>query len=403
MIGERGEFMKADLPQGFEVGTAQAGFKKSDRVDLGIIFSSSPCTLAAMFTQNIFCAAPVEVCREILLSGKPVRAVIGNSGQANACTGRQGMEDCHKIQHMAATRLDLQPDEILLISTGVIGAKFDMRKWEQALPEAISDIGRGVGRDFVEAIHTTDSFLKHAFREVKLSGGVVRLAVLAKGAGMICPNMATMLCVCLTDAKVETGAWRAMFQKAVQETFNRITVDGDTSTNDTILGLANGVSGCALETPEDRQAFEQALTSALAETAYMLVSDGEGAKKVMHIKVEGAINDAEAEKAARAVGNSQLVKTAIYGGDGNWGRIICAIGYSGIKANAEDISLSLGGIERFRNGQPVNDSKEDEIAAALQDHDIDIEIILGTGSGNCSLLASDLGHEYVSLNSDYRS
>lgn len=395
--------MPQDLPRGFKVGVAEARFKKEDRVDLGIIFSEQPCTLAALFTRNLFCAAPVKICQEILAMGREVRAVIGNSGQANACTGSQGIADCREIQTMAARALDIAPDEILLVSTGVIGAKFDMAKWRKALPDAINELGSNSGKDFVDAIHTTDSFLKQSFRTVELSEGEVRVAVLAKGAGMICPNMATMLCVCLTDAEIDRKSWQQLFTDAVNLTFNRVTVDGDTSTNDTILGLANGVSGVTLKSEDDRRLFREALTDALSKTAYMLVADGEGASKVMHIAVTGAASNADAEKVARAVGNSQLVKTAIYGGDGNWGRIVCAIGYSGVEANVQDITLTLAGIRRFEAGEPVNDNQEKEIAEALKRHDIEIDINMGNGSGAFALLASDLGHEYVTLNSDYRS
>lgn len=395
--------MSENLPLGFEVGTAQAAFKKAGRADLGIIFSERPCVLAALFTQNLFRAAPVEVCGEILAGGGDVRAIIGNSGQANACTGQRGLEDCRKIQQWAAEKLGISADEILLISTGVIGAMFDMAKWQKALPMAVDNLGSGDARDFTDAIHTTDAFLKYVFREIPFSGGTIRLTVMAKGAGMICPNMATMLCVCLTDAIVEREFWKRIFAEAVGLTFNRVSVDGDTSTNDTILGLANGASGVELTTPEDGKVFQEALVEVLSQTAYMLVQDGEGASKVMRITVKGAASDAEAEKVARAVGGSQLVKTAIYGGDGNWGRIICAVGYSGIQAKAEDITLSLGGIERFANGRPVNDDKEEAIATELKKRDVPIVISLGEGPGEFTLLASDLGHEYVTLNSDYRS
>lgn len=395
--------MANNLPSGFEAGVASAAFKARDRVDLGVIFSKFPCELAALFTTNIFRAAPVEICQEILASAKNVRAIVGNSGQANACTGKEGITNCRKIQRDAAKLLGIAPDEILLISTGVIGAQFDMQKWEKALPQAIANLGKDSAEDFTSAIHTTDAFLKHSFQEIELKNGNIRLAVMAKGAGMICPNMATMLCVCLTDAAIERKNWQDKFFTAVNKTFNRVTVDGDTSTNDTILGLANGASGVHLETEEDNAIFDKALTDILQKTAYMLVQDGEGASKVLHISVKGAKNDKDAEKAARAVGNSQLVKTAIYGGDANWGRIICAVGYSGIEADSNDISLTLAGIERFRKGQPVNDERENELTEKLKEHDVTIDITLGEGPGVYTLLASDLGHEYVTLNSDYRS
>lgn len=395
--------MRNDLPKGFLAGTAQAAFKKEGRQDLGVIFSQYPCVSAGLFTTNLFAAAPVQIDKAILSQGTPVRAIIGNSGQANSCTGEQGLKDCHKIQQEAGRLLGIEPNEVLLISTGVIGAKFKMEKWEKALPCAISDLGQKDAEGFTKAIMTTDAFPKFSSTEVKLSRGEARIAVMAKGAGMICPNMATMLCVCLTDAIMEKDEWQAMFNRAVNLTFNRVSVDGDTSTNDSILGLANGASGISLATADDAITFEKALKDILAQIAYMLVQDGEGASRVLHIDVSGAASDREAELAARAVGNSQLVKTAFYGGDGNWGRIINALGYSGAKLLPEKVGLVLCGIERFRAGQPVNDDREAELANLLKSRDIKIQVTLGDGPGSYSLLASDLGHEYVKLNSDYRS
>lgn len=395
--------MRDDLPLGFKAGAAQAFFKKKDRDDLGIIFSSMPCVLAAMFTKNLFCAAPVLIDRQILASGEPVRAIIANSGQANACTGEEGLRNCREIQAIVAKNLSIKSQEVLLISTGVIGAQFDMEKWRKALPALFESCGTRDAEGFTRAFMTTDAFPKFSTKRLALSGGEVHLAVMAKGAGMICPDMATMLCVVLTDAVADRRDWQQMFDQAVNHTFNRVTVDGDTSTNDTILGLANGASGVAMATAGDRALFAAALEDILSKVAYMLVRDGEGATKVLHIEVTGAPDDCQAERAARNVGNSQLVKTAIYGGDANWGRIVNAVGYSGIDINPQDVSLFLCSIERFRNGQPVNDDREDELAELLKNQDISIKIILGNGPGTYSLLASDLGHEYVTLNSDYRS
>lgn len=395
--------MRDDLPKGFSAGTAQASFKKPDRDDLGLLVSENPCVLAALFTQNLFCAAPVQVDRAILAAGTPVRAIVANSGQANACTGEEGLRNCEKIQSMLALDLGLKPDEILLISTGVIGAQFDMGKWSLALPDAARNLGSQDAEGFTRAMMTTDAFPKFASRVINLSGGEVRLCVMAKGAGMICPNMATMLCVALTDAVIGREPWQAMFGRAVNRTFNRVTVDGDTSTNDTILGLANGASQVAAQSPEDLAALEAALTEILDKVSYMLVKDGEGAKKVIHITVKGAQSDKDAELVARAIGNSQLVKTAIYGGDANWGRIVNAAGYSGAHFNPAEVGLVLCGIERFHDGSPVNDDKEDQLAELLQKSDVDVQVVLGRGKGEYTLKASDLGHEYVTLNSDYRS
>lgn len=394
--------MRDDLPQGFEAGAVGAAFKKAGRDDLGIIFSKLPCRYAGLFTTNFFRAAPVRICQEILQGGKDVRAVIANSGQANSCTGQQGLDNGREIQALAARELQIRPDEVLLISTGVIGAQLDMRKWRAFLPKLVQTLGKKDAEGFTRAFMTTDAFPKFVARDIRLSEGSVRLTIMAKGAGMICPNMATMLCVALTDCGVEQAEWQQMFKNAVNLTFNRVTVDGDTSTNDTILGLANGASGVALNNDADKAEFCRVLQDALGVVARMLVKDGEGAKRIMKISVQGAENDAQAEKAARAIGNSQLVKTAIYGGDANWGRIINALGYSGACIN-EDVTLSICGIERFKNGQPVNDDLEEELTKRLQGDEIAIEVRMSQGAGVFDLWASDLGHEYVSLNADYRS
>ncbi len=236
-----------------------------------------------------------------------------------------------------------------------------------------------------------------------LSGGEVRLAGMAKGAGMICPNLATMLAVMLCDAGVASGPWRAMFRRAVDRTFNRVTVDGDTSTTDTIYALANGASGVKAENEKDLALLEEAVTKILGEVAYMLVQDGEGATKVIHIRVAGARDDADAEKVARTVGHSQLVKTAMYGKDANWGRIVAAVGRSGAAFRPEEVSVSLCGVEIFRKGQPTAGNHDAALKKPMEQRDLAMDITLGAGPGTYTLLASDLTHEYVSVNADYRS
>ena len=395
--------MQDDLPKGFRAGAAAANFKKAGRDDLGIIVSDTTAVLAGMFTQNLFKAAPVLVCQEILASRGTARAVLANSGQANACTGAEGLANCRATQAMVAGLSGLEADEILPLSTGVVGAHLKMDLWLDAVPKLVSNIGTRDAEGFTRAFMTTDAFPKFSMREVTLAGGTVRLTVMAKGAGMICPNMATMLCVALTDAKVARDPWQAMFGRAVEKTFNRVSVDGDTSTNDTILGLANGASGVVAESAADLALLEEALTDILGTVSHMLVMDGEGASKVIHITVTGAASDDDARTVARSVGHSQLVKTAIYGGDANWGRIVTAVGYSGAKFDPAKVSMKLCGIERFRLGCPVNEDKEEALAELLKDKDVQVEIDLGGGSGFYNFQASDLGHEYVTLNSDYRS
>ena len=388
-----------DLPRGFKAGAAAANFKKAGRDDLGLIISDRPCVLAGMFTQNLFKAAPVLVCREILDTFGTARAVLANS----ACTGEEGLDNCRATQEMAAEATGLEAQEILPISTGVVGAHLKMDLWRKAVPALAQSLGSRDAEGFTRAFMTTDAFPKFAMREVTLSGGTVRLTVMAKGAGMICPTLATMLCVALTDAAVEREPWQAMFGRAVDKTFNRVSVDGDTSTNDTILGLANGASGVAARDEADLALLEEALTAILGTVSHMLVMDGEGASKVIHISVRGARNDADAELVARSVGHSQLVKTAIYGGDANWGRIVTAVGYSGASFDPAKVGLHLCGVERFRLGRPVNDDQEEKLAELLKAKDIAVDINLGDGPGSYTFQASDLGHEYVTLNSDYRS
>ncbi len=392
-----------DLPKGFKAGAAAASFKKAGRDDLGLIVSDRPCVLAGMFTQNLFKAAPVLVCQEILGTCGTARAVLANSGQANACTGEEGLNNCRATQKMVAEAAGLTPREILPVSTGVVGAHLKMDLWRDAVPALVQSLGSRDAEGFTRAFMTTDAFPKFAMREVTLSGGTARLTVMAKGAGMICPNMATMLCVALTDADVERAPWQAMFGRAVDKTFNRVSVDGDTSTNDTILGLANGASGVAARSEADLALLEEALTAILGTVSHMLVMDGEGASKVIHITVTGARDDKDAELVARSVGHSQLVKTAIYGGDANWGRIVTAVGYSGAQFDPSKVGLRLCGVERFRLGRPVNDDQEEKLAELLKAKDVDVEIDLGGGPGGYTFQASDLGHEYVTLNSDYRS
>ena len=395
--------MHDELPLGFKASAAACGFKQVGRHDLGLILSDLPCVYAGLFTQNKFCAAPVTICQDLLAKNALVRAVIANSGQANACTGELGLKNAQTCQEMIAKTFGCQPSEVLPISTGVIGNQLKLDLWEKGLPMLKENLGQLKAEGFTRAMMTTDAFPKFSSQELQLSKGSVRLTVMAKGAGMICPNMATMLCVCLTDASVSQDIWQKMFREAVATTFNRVSVDGDTSTNDTILGLANGASQVPLETEADVKLFAASLTQILGQVAHMLVMDGEGAHKVIHITVTGALDDKNAAIVARSVGNSQLVKTAIYGGDANWGRIITAVGYSGAEYDPKEVCLTLCGIERFKYGQPLNDDQEETLAERLKAKDVFLEISLGHGPGSYTLETSDLGHEYVTLNSDYRS
>jgi glutamate N-acetyltransferase/amino-acid N-acetyltransferase len=329
--------------------------------------------------------------------------VLINSGQANACTGQEGLDKCRETVGLVGAALGVDAADVLPASTGVIGTQLKMDNWRKAVPELAASVGKKSLEDFASAIMTTDAFPKFAGESVKLSGGEVALAGAAKGAGMICPNMATMLSAVICDAAVDAGAWRAMFVRAVDQSFNRATVDGDTSTNDTLYGLANGASGVKAENADDLRLLEEALTGILGRLAYMLVQDGEGATKVIHIKVTGAASVADAEKAARTVGHSQLVKTAMFGKDANWGRIVAALGRSGADFAPADVRVSLCGVELFANEQPSGLDFDALLKAPLEQRDLYLDIVLGAGPGAYELLASDLTHEYVTINGDYRS
>jgi glutamate N-acetyltransferase/amino-acid N-acetyltransferase len=395
--------MSSIQPEGFLYGTAAAGFKTAGRRDLALVLSETPAATAGVFTRNLFQAAPVLVGKELISQNRSGRAVLINTGQANACTGTEGLADCRETLELTASALGLATKDILPASTGVIGQRLLLDKWRTAVPKLAENLGRASLEDLAAAIMTTDAFPKFAGEKVALSGGEVALAGVAKGAGMICPDMATTLSLALCDADIAVDDWRSMIAGAVRATFNRVSVDGDTSTNDTLYGLANGASGVRAKGAEDLRLLKEALTRLLDKLAYMLVQDGEGATKVLHIRVSGALTAQDAEKAARTVGHSQLVKTAMYGQDANWGRIVAALGRSGAVFDPEEIRVSLCGVELFRDGRPANPDADELLQEPLKERDLSLEITLGRGEGQYLLLASDLGHEYVNVNADYRS
>ena len=393
------------LPQGFRLAAAAADFrgKGKTRDDLALVVSDRPAAAAGVFTTNLFRAAPVLVAQEHLARApEQIRGILINSGQANACTGGEGMAQCRESLTMVAEATGLNAETLLPASTGVIGALMDMEKWRAAVPDLAASLGHTDLERFARAIMTTDAFPKLAEAEVALDGGTVRLAGVAKGAGMICPNMATMISLVLCDAEVDAAVWRDMFRRAADATFNRVSVDGDTSTNDSLFGLANGASGIRVK-EEELPVLEEALTDILGDLAYMLVKDGEGATKVLHINVTGAASNADAEKVARTVGHSQLVKTAMFGKGPNWGRIVAAAGRSGAVFNPNSLSVQLCGGTLFHDGRPTTDDFDTLLREPLDGTDVTLDICLGDGPGTARLLASDLSHAYVSLNADYRS
>jgi glutamate N-acetyltransferase/amino-acid N-acetyltransferase len=391
------------IPAGYLFAATAASFKKPGKLDLGAIVSDVPAVAAGVFTTNKFKAAPVLQCQEMLADGRKMSGFLVNSGQANACTGDQGRANCRETLNLAASHLGVPADELLPASTGVIGAQFDMAKWEAAMPALAGTLGHAGPEDTARAIMTTDTVHKLAEASFALKNGEVRLLGMCKGAGMISPNMATMLSFIVCDADISAEAWQVMLTDCVNLTINRVTVDGDMSTNDCVMALANGMSGVAIESEEDYILLRKHLLSVLEELAYKIVMDAEGGTKVAFIEVSGAKSDEDAEKVARAVGNSPLVKTALFGSDPNWGRIICAAGYSGADFKPEDLVLKIGGVLVFRNGTQEPGDMDGLLKPIMKERDIVIHIDVGDGPGSTMLLASDLTRDYISINADYRS
>ncbi len=390
-------------PKGYKFASLDAGFKYSGRDDLALIISDTPAVAAAVFTKNKFQAAPVMVGKQILSESPIVRGTVINAGLANACTGSEGVEDCQKSLELLAQALKISPRDLLPASTGVIGPRFKMEKWESAAPRIALRIGEDDPVKVAKAIMTTDKFPKLAWGEINLGGNTVRVMGMCKGAGMISPDMATMLGFIFCDAQVEDKWWQEALRRSVDKSFNCITVDGDTSTNDTVMAFANGASGAKAASSEDCAALEALLLDICQQLSYMIVQDAEGGTKVMTIKVSGAASDEDAELIVRAIGNSPLVKTALFGEDPNWGRIVAAAGRSGAEFDPEQLTLSFGKVIVFEKGKPVAGDLDALLEPIMRKQDIDVIITLGDGNGSSMLQASDLTKEYISINADYRS
>lgn len=388
---------------GFRFAGVAAGVKKKGGLDVALLAADAPAACAAVFTGNRVKAAPVLLsAKHLAASDGRVRGVVVNSGNANACTGRQGTADAATMARVAAAALGGKPRELLVASTGVIGQPLPIDRVTDGIGAAAAAL-RPDGFDaFAAAILTTDRGPKISAREVTLDGRRVRLLGCTKGAGMIMPNMATTLTFVVTDAAIAPAALAAATRAAVTPTFNAIVVDGDTSTNDTLAVLASGVAGPALSATGARH-FRHALTDVLGDLATQLVRDGEGVHHVVTVAVRGAASPRAAATVARRIATSPLVKTAIAGGDPNWGRILCAAGNAGVSLHPERLRLHIGDVEVVRRGAAVPDYDESAAAAVMRAPSYTITLDLGSGPASASILACDLSHEYVSINADYRS
>lgn len=382
-------------PKGFRASGIAAHIKLSGAPDVALLVSDAPCACAAMFTTNRVQAAPIQVCKEHLLThGDHMQAVIVNSGNANAVTGEEGYHNAREMAAYTAQALGIASEAVLVMSTGVIGVQLPMDKLTRGIGGAVRALSDDGGHAAARAIMTTDRQPK----EIAVKVDEITLGGMCKGAGMIHPNMATMLAVLTTDAQLGRADLQAMLKQAVERSFNRISVDGDTSTNDTVALLANGVSGI---TPE-REAFQAALNVVCMELAKKIVKDGEGATRFVTLIVNGARSEREAHQVASTIATSLLVKTAIYGRDANWGRVLAAAGRSGVALEPHRISLRFGPLPVLAHGTPLPFS-EAEALKLLSKDEIEIALDLGLGEASATMWTCDLSHEYVNINAAYRT
>ncbi len=387
---------------GFLAAGAACGIKKT-RKDLALIFSETPCAVAGTFTLNKVKAAPLIISQQLIRSGHTVRAVLVNSGNANACTGEKGYEHALECQSAAASRLGVHPDEILLSSTGVIGQFLPMEKVLPGIHAVAQRLSPYGGIDAAEAILTTDTYAKSFAMTVELSSRTVTLGAIAKGSGMIMPNMATMLAFLTTDAQIDPAQLQSLLAHAVHRSFNCMTVDGDTSTNDMVMLLANGISGCRIQPgSRDSETFLAALTELCQAIAKSIIADGEGATKLITVSVDGAATDRDAHVMAKSIANSPLVKTAIHGRDANWGRILCAAGYSGADFDPEKVSIFFDDEPILLSGYRIA-LDEEKALQVLSQRELTIRVLLDCGSFSARWWTCDLSPEYVRINAAYRT
>lgn len=388
--------------RGFKASALAAGIKKRGGLDLALIFSEREASAAAVFTGNKVKAAPVRVSQENIKKGR-ARAIVANSGNANACTGEAGLQSARFTVDRLAEHLGIRPEEVLVASTGVIGSPLNTEVVGKALPELVAGLSRDAVPQVVEAIMTTDSFPKLSSFEGKAGGKPYKVVGMAKGAGMIMPDMATMLCFILTDIALHSTLLHEALVWGVERTFNRISVDGDMSTNDTVFVIANGAAGNGGLSPEDFQAFKSGLTRVMEDLSTMIVRDGEGATKLIRIGVKGAASAGDALAAARTVANSALVKTAFYGSDPNWGRIMAALGRAGVEMKEEAVTIWVDAVMIVEKGMSRGAEIEAQAAERMKGKEFSVTIDLHEGEFEDYITTCDLTHEYVSINADYRT
>lgn len=403
MFSEENAAAGVTFARGFKAAGVKAGIKKSGNLDLAMIYTEKEASVAGVFTQNAVAAAPVIVSREVVKTGS-AHAIVANAGCANACTGEVGLANAHKMAALAAEELGCKTDDVLVGSTGIIGVNLPMDKLAAGIKAAAAELSEDGSKNAGNAIITTDTYSKACSTEVEIGGKAVRFGAIAKGSGMIQPNMATMLCYITTDAKISSQLMQKALSEIVEVTFNMISVDGDMSTNDTVLVLANGESGMAeiqADTPEYDK-FCEVLGNMCRELSKRIAADGEGATKFLTINVHGTKTFADAKTVAMSVAKSPLVKTAFFGEDPNWGRVICAVGYAGIPMVPEKTVIKFGGVPVYANGLGA-DFDENVIRDIMAEHDIVIDIEMGLGEAEATVWSCDFSYEYVKINGEYHT
>lgn len=389
--------------EGFEAAGAEGGIRYRNRPDVGIVRCVGRASAAAVFTKNRFVSPSIKANREHLAeTGGYARAVVANAGNANACTGQPGLENAREMARATAQALGVPDAEVLVAATGVIGEPLPMEPLRHGIAEAARTLRRDGGDDFARAIMTTDTRPKVVAVETLIGGEPVRVGGCAKGAGMIAPNMGTMLAFLTTDAAVVPGLLTVLLRKAVARTFNRVTVDGDQSTNDSVFLLASGLSATIESHTESEERFAEALETVCRELSIRIARDGEGATKLIEVTVRGAKDEEDADRAARAIATSPLVKTAVYGNDANWGRILCALGYSGAEFDPDVVELWIEDLQLVKNGMRT-DYREEDATALFHRDPLHIIADVHAGDGSATFWTCDLTEGYIRENATYRS
>jgi glutamate N-acetyltransferase / amino-acid N-acetyltransferase len=388
--------------QGIKAAGVFCGLKKQKK-DLALIYSDTPANAGGTFTLNKVKAAPLLISKDIISKDQKVRAVLINSGNANACTGEQGFNNATETQEFCANHFRVNIEEVLVASTGVIGVQLNIDKIKEGIANIRLSESNSAGHDAAEAILTTDTFPKSFACKIQLKKGEVRIGGICKGSGMIMPNMATMLAFIATDAEIPKHLVQKLIKEAVNKSFNRISVDGDTSTNDMVVLMANGFSKISIdEENDDFQIFKFALTDLCKKMAMSIIKDGEGATKFISVKVISAKSETDADSVAKAVVNSPLVKTALYGADANWGRILSAVGNSGINFSPEKVMIKIGELPLL-NPSYISNFDESVAKEILLQNEIDITIELNDGEASTNWWTCDFSEQYVKINANYRT